>query len=384
MLGALNIATNRYCLPKQAIKGEKYKCAETGVPLLLCKGEVRIPYFRTYPTHTGEPGAPHKGIQNGESIEHKNAKHIVSYFLQQGGHVPIERSCICCKAGGRYEKPGYTGHFVIEFRGVQDVMEEMPCENGRADIGFTNYDGDKWLVEIIHTHATTHREGNWVELNAKQVITQWEAKNGFFLSCVRPYKCDECAEKDEAVRLNEIRLAEQRLIEERRREAQRQKEQERIRLEGVEAYRKHIRVSYLKNVLTHHFRRRRLERQAKEQLAELKTYSKQQEFLRRQRIADENIERMRQVEAERIRKEKWDADAPLRAERKVWADTYNAWKEQHRNWCRAHAQKGRRQRGETPTPAIYDATEPQYTANPPTLHPNRDPRFANFSPYSSP
>jgi hypothetical protein len=173
--------------------------------------------------------------------------------------------------------------------------------------------------------------------------------------------------------LNEIRLAELR-----------KKEQERIRREMEKARKKQERRSKLVDALTKFYRRRRLEKQQKQKLAELKTYSKEQEFLRRQRIAEENIERMRQVEAERIRKEKWDADAPLRAERKIWADTYLDWKAQHRNWCRAHAQKGRRQRGETPTPAIYDATEPEYTANPPTLHPNRDPRFAHFSPYSSP
>jgi len=384
MLGAVNIANHRYVLPKDAVKGEKYKCAETGVPLLLCKGEVRVPYFRTYPSHTGETGVPHRGIQNGESIEHKNAKHILSYFLGQGGHAPVERKCICCKAGGRYEKPGYTGHFVIEFRGVQDVMEEMPCENGRADVGFTNYDGEKWLVEVLHTHATTHREGNWIEVVAKDVIAEWERHNGFFLQCVRPYKCHQCAEKDEEVRLEEIRRAEQRILEERRREALRQKELEHIRLESEKARQKQERLRKLVSVLTEVFRRRRLVRQAKEKLAYLKSYSKEQEFLRRQRIAEENMERMRQEEAERIRKEKWEAEAPLRAERKVWDETMKEWKAQHRNWCKAHGQRGRRERGENIPNPVYHVTEKEYTGNPPTLHPNRDTRFANFSPYSRP
>ena len=355
MLGALNIANHRYVLPKDAVKGEKYKCAETGVPLLLCKGKVRVPYFRTYPTHTGEPGAPHKGIQNGESIEHKNAKHIVSYFLGQGGHVPIERSCICCKAGGRYEKIGYTGHFIIEFRGVQDVMEEMPCENGRADIGFTNYDGEKWLVEILHTHATNHREGNWVELVASQVIEAWEAKNGFFLSCVRPFKCDECADRDEKVRLEEMRLAEIR-----------QKEQERIRLDVEKARKEHERRSKLVDALTKFYRRRRLEKQEKQKLAVLKSYKEEQEFERRQRIAEQNILRMRQEEAERIRKEKWDAEAPLRAERREW----DKMKDEYIKQIRAHQKS-------------YVVSRTKGTPHT-IVHPDKDPKFVNFLPYNRP
>ena len=68
-LGAINKITGEYVYPKIANKKDEYVCPECNKELILCQGEVRVPYFR----HKVDVNPCHPT----ESQIHKNAKMLL-------------------------------------------------------------------------------------------------------------------------------------------------------------------------------------------------------------------------------------------------------------------------------------------------------------------
>ena len=76
----------------------------------------------------------------------------------------------CAVCGQEHEKDIQTG--------AQEVARsEVAVSNGRADVAILDEHGCvRTILEVIHTHATEHRDGEWYEFIASDCITVQENK----------------------------------------------------------------------------------------------------------------------------------------------------------------------------------------------------------------
>ena len=188
--GALHKTTNVYTTPSNAIKGEKYKCFECNDDIIFKKGVKVIPHF------SHKPKSNCSYFSNGESDEHKNAKIILKYIIDNNIPLFINRQCGLCNDIKEYSI------FKDEASSIQ--LEHRFEYNGLkiADVAMIK-DGDiSYVFEILKTHKTKEedRYGEWFEINADDLIDSYtNYVDKISLMCAREY-CKKCNDKNLRIR----------------------------------------------------------------------------------------------------------------------------------------------------------------------------------------
>ena len=169
-LGAIDIETNQYFLPTEAIKGKSYKCLDCSKPVILRKGTIRKPHF----AHYAQTNVCSYYDHPNESQIHKDAKMLMAKLLTEKKRIQFVWKCDYAPC---YETLSINSAFqevpTIEYKEGDDVkIEYRDTENKWvADVAIVNNGVVRYIIEIKNTHATTTaRPEPWFEVNAIDLI----------------------------------------------------------------------------------------------------------------------------------------------------------------------------------------------------------------------
>ena len=187
-LGAINKFTNEYMYPKIANKKDTYICPDCNKDLILCRGEIRTPYFR----HKVDTITPCNYYNSpSESQIHKDAKLLIKRLLEKKVTLLITRKCAECGYDDEFEIPQIREGFAVH-------IEHRFEYNGLkiADVAYLNSSDILCIFEICNTHKTNseNRPEPWFEINAETLIktANKNETSSLLLSCIRCEKCEEC------------------------------------------------------------------------------------------------------------------------------------------------------------------------------------------------
>lgn len=189
-LGAINKNTGNYVYPKIANKKDDYICPECNKELILCQGEVRVPYFR----HKFDVNPCHHYTNPTESQIHKDAKMLLKTLLEGKTPIQFERECSSCKKETDIILPEVEQESIIS-------LEHRFSYNGStkiADVAHLLNGEVKSIFEIMHTHKTSseNRPEPWVEIDASWLLNYVNTnEDSLKLKCIRGYKCEECIDQ---------------------------------------------------------------------------------------------------------------------------------------------------------------------------------------------
>tara|TARA_B100001094_G_scaffold89146_1_gene85192 strand:- start:185 stop:1279 length:1095 start_codon:yes stop_codon:yes gene_type:complete len=190
--GAINKLTNNYIFADIANKEDQlnYICPDCKKPLILCKGEIKKPYFR----HKIDKKHPCRYYHSpSESQIHIEAKHRLKGILENE-KVELERYCSYCKTYETYEIPSVeeTSEIILEYSFKHNDSQKY------ADIAFIDDNEIMCIFEICNTNKTSkeNRPEPWFELKAHDILTISTQSTKSF-KCIRDKKCEECIMMEE-------------------------------------------------------------------------------------------------------------------------------------------------------------------------------------------
>jgi hypothetical protein len=192
-LGAINKLTGEYIYPKIANKKDEYICYECNKDLILCKGEIKNPYFRHKVDNNNQC---HNYSNPTETQIHKDGKLLMKHLLEKKIKISFIRNCICCKKSEEFEIPEITEKSNIklehrfEFNGVKI-----------ADIAYIDDNDLLCIIEICNSHKTSSekRPEPWFEINAETLIKKANDNNllsSIQIPCIRSEKCEDCIQNE--------------------------------------------------------------------------------------------------------------------------------------------------------------------------------------------
>ena len=194
-LGALQKATGEYVTPTLANKTDQYMCVDCHHDVIVCKGPIRVSYFRHKIDNSTTPC--HYYNHPSETQIHNDAKHLLHHLLQHNPwfHISLVRHCRECNQAEEYDIPTRGEHSMIltehrfEYNGGLKVADVAYMDNGERIC----------LFEICHTHATLpeHRPEPWFEICATTLLQQTTAtlSSSLQLTCMRSELCEECVQR---------------------------------------------------------------------------------------------------------------------------------------------------------------------------------------------
>ncbi len=192
-IGALNAITREYVYPKIANKMDKYSCPECNKSLILCKGKIKLPYFR----HKAEKTNPCNYYSSPtESQIHKDAKQLLKKLLEEKVSISLIRECVCCKTTEEFAIPETDDSSCIEIEHRFDF-------NGLkiADVAYLDNNEILCIFEICNSHKTQNekRPEPWFEIDAEAFITSANKSDNAELKiqCVRNVKCETCIDAEQ-------------------------------------------------------------------------------------------------------------------------------------------------------------------------------------------
>ena len=145
-------------------------CVECSGELVLKWGEHRRPHF----SHINK-----SGCGGGEGTMHRLAKEGLAGVLTLGGSLEFIWSCPTCHQ--------LHTKIIILQPGEQAVVEcQVP--NGWADVAVVAATGEvRFIIEVMDTHQTEVRDGEWVEVCAQDCLKQMNQEtHSMSLRCKRP------------------------------------------------------------------------------------------------------------------------------------------------------------------------------------------------------
>lgn len=150
-------------------------CPECGKELSIKWGEIKRPHL----FHV------RRDVKCSESLEHLLAKMIVRDTLNNDEELEFTRPCSGC---------GKTITSTVKLNEGETAKEEYHLgDRERADVAVTKEDGTvRLVIEILHTHRTEHREGEWYEVEAEEVIDKHSTGQRMSLNDVRSRSSDLC------------------------------------------------------------------------------------------------------------------------------------------------------------------------------------------------
>lgn len=164
-LGAIDINTNTYTIPSNAIKGNNYKCIECDKKVILRKGEIRRPHF----AHYTQTNTCNYYDHPNEAQIHKDAKMLMAQLLKDKKQILFTWECTMCMRDSLFMNDDST----IIYKDGDEVFTEYRSKYNKwiADVAVINNNEVRYIVEIKNTHATvTERPEPWFEVDAKELI----------------------------------------------------------------------------------------------------------------------------------------------------------------------------------------------------------------------
>jgi hypothetical protein len=192
-LGAFNKHTGEYVYPRIANKKDEYVCPDCGKDLILCKGEVRIPYFR----HTVDSVNPcHHYSSPNEAQIHKDAKLLLKRLIEERKVKGFNRPCCSCDEVTEFDIPEFGDKTKIE-------MEFKFNYNGLkfADVAYISDLELLYIFEICNKHKTRSKDRPepWFEIDAETLIHMANDEDlncPLQIPCIRFEKCYDCHKQD--------------------------------------------------------------------------------------------------------------------------------------------------------------------------------------------
>ena len=202
LLGAIDIISGKYVLPKVANKKNSYTCPECITKVILCQGKINAYHFR----HKIDSSCTHYESSISESIIHKDAKLLLKTLLETNiSPIKFIRNCSCC-----YNK--ITGIIPILSSSSKIELEYRFDYNGLkiADVAYITDDKLCYIFEICYKNVTLpeNRPEPWFEIDAISLLNLTDRSN-ILLSCIRKEKCNVCIKKDKKIEgeiLKDIRI----------------------------------------------------------------------------------------------------------------------------------------------------------------------------------
>ena len=195
-LGAINKNTGEYVFSKLANKKEEYICPDCNKEIILCKGEIRVPYFR-HKVDTINPCNYYE--KPSESQIHKDAKMLIKSLLDKCILLTFVRNCNFCKKNEEFEIPVITETSSIH-------MEYRFEYNGPkiADVAYLDDTEILCIFEICNTHKTNceNRPEPWFEIDASTLINlinnNVDLNLSYKIPCIRCEKCEDCISNEKS------------------------------------------------------------------------------------------------------------------------------------------------------------------------------------------
>lgn len=173
-MGAIELCSNSYVSPLRANKNNSYICPDPSCkePVIFKKGEIKRPHFAHHPNSKCCYYTPRPSV----SQIHIEAQLKIKYL--------IEQKTATIKVNSN----------ILNIDNISEVKLEYKftfgCIIGRADVACLDKDGKIVLIiEIKNTHAQANRPEPWVELIAKDVVSN---KTNIFTCCRKREKMNRC------------------------------------------------------------------------------------------------------------------------------------------------------------------------------------------------
>jgi hypothetical protein len=252
---------------------------------------------------------------------HKRGKLVLENILNTKRDLTIRRECLRCKDAELH---------VIPVADIKSVHKEWAVEGGVADVVAILEDDEEIVFEVLHTHRTKARPGEWYELTAGEIAAKYTSTGKIVLECLRQWRCDGCERQiveQQARREQERKQMAAKIAMERAKQARRFIEEEKQR-ELEKAERAKAAAEYVDYELT------RGAQERKERADELE---RQRAEFRRQmaehvakRIAQHELE---EAEAARIEERQKEAEEALKKQKErydaVYAEFYKRYVVEH-------------------------------------------------------
>jgi hypothetical protein len=170
-LGAIEIETNKYVSPTEALKGKNYKCIECDKKVIIRKGTIRKAHFAHYVqtnicTYYDHPN---------ESQIHKDAKMLMAKLLTDKKSIQFIWRCDYKQCNTESYSYEFQEMPSIIYKEDDEVKMEYRDKDGKwvADVAIVNKGEVRYIIEIKNTHATTTvRPEPWYEIDASELIKE--------------------------------------------------------------------------------------------------------------------------------------------------------------------------------------------------------------------
>jgi len=175
-MGAIDIETNSYYSPSEALKGKTYKCTECGNRVIFRKGDIRVPHFAHYSQTNTCSYYEHPS----ESQIHKDAKLLMAKMLTERKNIQFLWNCDYPSCKTRSDCYAFSGVPSIIYKEGDEVMLEYRDKENKwiADIAVVNNGEVRYIIEIKNTHSTNlGRPEPWFEVDAATLIREMNELN---------------------------------------------------------------------------------------------------------------------------------------------------------------------------------------------------------------
>jgi hypothetical protein len=166
-LGAIDIETNQYVSPNDAVKEKTYRCIDCSNNVIVKKGEIRKHHFAHYAQTNTCSYYDHPN----ESQIHKDAKMLMAKLLKEKKLIQFIWDCHECGTSSDVYELQETPSII--HKDDDEVKIEYRDKDNKwvADVAIVNKDEVRYIIEIKHTHATTTvRPEPWYEIDAVEFI----------------------------------------------------------------------------------------------------------------------------------------------------------------------------------------------------------------------
>jgi hypothetical protein len=208
-LGALNI-DNKYVLPNDASKNEKYKCPDCPENVFLKAGSIKKNHFSHYPNSNCNF---YKKNNNNNSTIHTHCQYLLKKIFESSFKFIIKSSCVSCKFKKNKEILTKDCKMCIEYEYIyKDSKKKIDCAiiKNNEPIEF---------IEVYNTHRTKDEDRPFfIEISVENIL-EYDINENFeeyYFNDIKYFECEGC--------INEKKLR----IEEHNRKIKLQQEEKRL------------------------------------------------------------------------------------------------------------------------------------------------------------
>lgn len=212
-LGALNI-NNKYVLPNDASKNEKYKCPDCPENVFLKAGSIKKNHFSHYPNSN----CNFYKKNNNNSTIHNHCQYLLKKIFESSFKFIIKSCCVSCGFKKNKEILTKDCQLHIEYEYIyKDSKKKIDCAivKDNEPIEF---------IEVYNTHRTKDQDRPFfIEISTENIL-EYDINEKFeeyYFNDIKYFECEGCI-NEKKLRIEEWN----KIIEENRRLLKEKKEKE--------------------------------------------------------------------------------------------------------------------------------------------------------------